>query len=168
MGRESNIIGIKTEKTFSDWLNQAGIPFFYVGQKQTIPSRAIFDVFKAKRPDFVILVQRTGMFLVDVKGNSLYRLKQCFNLKPDDVENYSNLEKHFSFKLFIIFYDIKEDKDNFYWISMHRVNEVKIKDKIPSKNGSFHWTLRIPIAECTKIGLRDDQEAFFKKFSEIK
>lgn len=168
MGNISNIKGEETEKAFANWLNKAGIPFFYVGQKKTIPSSSLLKAFGAKRPDFVILVQRIGMFLVDVKGTKLYRIKNSFDIKPEDFYHYFNLEKHFSFKLFLVFYDVDFDPDHFYWVSMHRINIIKIDDSIKNKSGKSHSIFRIPLLDCTKVNINDNFQSFFHKFQSIK
>ena len=168
MARESVIEGSRAEDRFIRWLNKHSIPYFQIVSSKNTFSKGLIGIFGAKRPDFLILVQKLGFIVVDVKGYSINRKHNAFSLKYDDIKKYSRLEKSFNIKMWLAFNDRKYDEKGWYWISMSRAKmdgkQIKEYDR---KSKHTYYNRYIPLNKLKRVDVDSPPDVFISKLISV-
>ncbi len=89
------------EDHFQNYLNQHGIPFWFIQQDRDSFSKKLKQL-KAKRPDFFILLPNFGFILVDIKDSTPLRKHEKFCIDYNETIKYNNMQKLFNMQVWFI------------------------------------------------------------------
>jgi hypothetical protein len=129
------------EKRFTDFLNNHGIPFLFIGQDSKGEHySATLKEGNIKRPDYIIYLHTIGHVFIDVK--SRYKIEDIentaesyFYLKDGEIDSLFSLQSYLMLPLWITFVSTKKGDDySFYLIPISVLKSYK--DRLKSKLGT--------------------------------
>ena len=148
------------EARFRQWMDRQKIPFFAIEQERGTLSKGLKKDYDAKRPDFVILIPKIGLILVDVKYLRMHDGPNSFWLTRSDIRQYANLEKSLNYKVWFAFLS-NSFPGTWHWISAidvrdHCKETRKQFTRLSNGRQQFIGTrIVVPIANCIRIDEKD-------------
>ena len=157
--KEAQRLGELGEEKFQFWLDSVQIPFLLVNQKQNHISKGLKKVFEAKSPDFLLFVKHIGAVLIDVKNRKIE--DNSFEVNCSDIRQLSNLEKSFTFKVWIVVPKRETDYKEWCWFHSGFLLE-NYRDKLKK-----HTKLRVKFEPNFTTTSSDDMETLLLKIQKF-
>jgi len=129
---ESSEKQVLVEEKFKEWLDEHGIPYWFVQQDVDHFSQAL-KKYMSKRPDFMILVPHVGFILVDVEYKKPAEKYEQFLIDEYETKQYCNLQNYFNLQVWYVFSSESSHFNSWYWIPASKVLELG-KSFTSSKN----------------------------------
>ncbi len=166
MWKQSNRKGAEAERYFRKWLDQHHIPYFYISQDLLTPiSRGLKEVFNAKRPDFIVLIEKLGLIFVDVKFRD-WSDSGSFTINAANVNKYASLQKNFNFKVWLALSNEKVNFRKWYWVNITDI----VRNYRPGKvfrnfagRTKVYLAYSIPVEHHAHINFEDDINDLLRK-----
>jgi len=152
--------GNKGEEKFFKWLDNYKLPYIFIEQSKD----SFAQVFKGdvKRPDFLLSLENSGSFVVDVKNRELYTSNygSYLSLSTTKVDSpYLEFEKIFNVPVWFAYVDPNK-KDNWLWIS---AKDAISKGKELTDKKNKKKFLSINIRHFNSINDRSTLEKLFEE-----
>ncbi len=151
---------------FREWLNKNRIPYAPISRDTRLFSDALKEIFEAKTPDFLILIEKLGLIFVDVKYKEFHTSKRVFLLDPEEVKEYLNLEKKFNFKVWFIFSNDEMSHGEWHWLSVEDAAGMRdtIKPAFGGRKGEYRGNLmHITPSRCIAVYTDDSTQELLSK-----
>ncbi len=162
---ESDRKAEEAENQFRQWLDFHKIPHLYIEQRKDRLSVGLKEIFGAKRPDFIVLVEGLGLILIDVKNRRFQ--DDGFEISTNDLKKYANLEKHFNFKVWFAVSGEELKFATWYWISVRQANAISKPKKVFRSNRFFYITNEIFLRDCIRIEKSDSNKVLISKLLKV-